>query len=99
MTKYKLAVDTGSTFTDLCLLPDDGSQVMIAKVPSTPENPAQAIEDGLVKMACLYGADKNLIHLILHGTTIATNTLLEGRGARTALPQPASFRTACPRAP
>jgi N-methylhydantoinase A/oxoprolinase/acetone carboxylase beta subunit len=32
MTKYKLAVDTGSTFTDLCLLPDDGSQVMIAKV-------------------------------------------------------------------
>ena len=92
MTKYKLAVDTGSTFTDLCLLPEDGSQVMIAKVPSTPENPARAIEDGLEKLASLYGADRNLIHLILHGTTIATNTLLEDRGARTALLVTKGFR-------
>ena len=58
MTRYKLAVDTGGTFTDFCLLPDNGGPVFIAKVPTTPQNPALAIEEGLSRIIHLFGADR-----------------------------------------
>lgn len=73
-----LAVDTGGTFTDLVLL--QAGTIRTLKIPSTPSDPAQAVLDGC--RALLTGAtDFDL----LHGSTVATNALLERRGARVVL--------------
>jgi N-methylhydantoinase A len=73
-----LAVDTGGTFTDLVLL--EGGRITTLKVPSTPADPAQAVLDGVRRMLQA-GAAFDL----LHGSTVATNSLLERRGARVVL--------------
>ena len=74
----KIGVDTGGTFTDFILL--DNGQLKIYKVLSTPDNPARAVLQGLRHLhPCL--ADVNIVH----GSTVATNALLERKGARTAL--------------
>jgi N-methylhydantoinase A len=73
-----LAVDTGGTFTDLVLLHE--GEIRTLKVPSTPDDPAQAVLDGLREMLS-EGDDFSL----LHGSTVATNALLERRGARVVL--------------
>jgi len=73
-----LAVDTGGTFTDLVLL--DRGRIATLKVPSTPADPAQAVLDGvrqILETACPFD--------LLHGSTVATNSLLERSGARVAL--------------
>jgi N-methylhydantoinase A len=71
-------VDTGGTFTDLVLLRD--GRVETLKVPSTPSDPAQAVLDGTARL--LEDTDD---FLLLHGSTVATNALLERRGARVVL--------------
>ena len=73
-----LAVDTGGTFTDLILL--TGDEVRTLKVPSTPHDPSQAVLDGIQEI--LGEADG---FALLHGSTVATNALLERRGARVVL--------------
>jgi N-methylhydantoinase A len=73
-----LAVDTGGTFTDLVLLRDGAIRTL--KVPSTPRDPSQAVLDGIREML---GEDEDWI--LLHGSTVATNALLERRGARVVL--------------
>jgi len=79
-----LAVDTGGTFTDLVLL-HDGS-VRTLKVPSTPADPSQAVLDGV---RGILGGHAEFV--LLHGSTVATNALLERRGARVALVTNAGF--------
>jgi len=71
-------VDTGGTFTDLVLLRDGVIETL--KVPSTPLDPSQAVLDGIRQML---GEERD--YLLLHGSTVATNALLERRGARVAL--------------
>ena len=73
-----LAVDTGGTFTDLLVL--EGEALRTLKVPSTPDDPAQAVLDGVARIEGGGRAD-----LLLHGSTVGTNALLERRGARVAL--------------
>ncbi len=73
-----LAVDTGGTFTDLVLLVD--GRVETLKVPSTPSDPAQAVLDGARRI--LEGRSP---YVLLHGSTVATNSLLERRGAHVVL--------------
>ena len=73
-----LAVDTGGTFTDLLLL--DGGQLRALKVPSTPGDPAEAVLTGV---RSLVGEGRPF--LLLHGSTVATNALLERKGALVAL--------------
>jgi N-methylhydantoinase A/oxoprolinase/acetone carboxylase beta subunit len=73
----RIGVDTGGTFTDV--VADDGT---IAKVPSTPSDPGDAVRTGAAAVAPA-GAPRPT--LIAHGTTVATNALLERRGARVAL--------------
>lgn len=70
-----LAVDTGGTFTDLVLL-DDG-EIRTLKVPSTPDDPSRAVLDGIEE---ILGARRPFV--LLHGSTVATNALLERRGAK-----------------
>jgi N-methylhydantoinase A len=73
-----VAVDTGGTFTDLVLLRD--GRIRTLKVPSTPADPSQAVLDGLRRLL----PDAEAFEL-LHGSTVATNALLERRGARVVL--------------
>lgn len=73
-----LAVDTGGTFTDLVLLTGGGIRTL--KVPSTPSDPSQAVLDGIAE---ILGVDPDFV--LLHGTTVATNALLERKGVRVAL--------------
>jgi N-methylhydantoinase A/oxoprolinase/acetone carboxylase beta subunit len=72
----KVGVDTGGTFTDV--VADDGR---ILKVPSTPQDPAVAVDEGVRTMWARAGTPE----LLVHGTTVATNALLERRGAVVAL--------------
>jgi N-methylhydantoinase A len=74
----RLGVDTGGTFTDFVWLGENG-RYQIHKQLSTPHDPSQAILSGIQKMAVPETAD------VVHGSTVATNALLEGKGARTAL--------------
>jgi len=95
LTEYRLGVDVGGTFTDLVLMDDAGS-VTVAKTPSTPRNLAQAVEQGLSLLAERLGVSvtglMSTCVSVSHGTTVATNALLERRGARVALLTTAGFR-------
>ena len=80
----RIGVDTGGTFTDFVLL--DGARVAVHKVRSTPDDPSRAILRGIADLAADgHGAD------VVHGSTVATNALLERRGARVALVTTAGF--------
>ena len=81
----KLAVDIGGTFTDLIFIDEDSKELNVVKVPSKPNNPEKAVEDGLEKIKVLYGVQPQDIIFFIHGTTVATNALLEGKGVPVAL--------------
>lgn len=74
---HLISIDTGGTFTDLIAIPDQGSPIIL-KVPSTPQNPEEAIINGLKKIDIK--ADE-----IIHGTTVAINAVLQRKGAKVAL--------------
>lgn len=81
----RIAVDTGGTFTDICLLEDLTGTIHVAKVPSTPSDPAKAVIQGVKQLMAELDLRAVDIRFFLHGTTVATNALLEGKGAPTAL--------------
>ena len=87
-----VAVDIGGTFTDVALHDAASGQVWRAKTPSMPSDPSEAFITG-VRLA-LEQADRkaDTLDRVLHGTTIATNMILEGKGARAALVTTAGFR-------
>src|SRR5262245_60731924 len=76
----RIGIDTGGTFTDF--VADDGTQLISFKSPSTPHNPAEAILSGIARI--LKDIEGSPIEII-HGTTVATNALLERKGANTSL--------------
>src|ERR1700687_4150688 len=82
----RIAIDTGGTFTD-CVWAEHG-HIRVLKVFSTPADPSQAIVEALQKITHEGGL------VLLHGTTVDTNTLLERKGARTALVTTAGFEDA-----
>src|SRR5437016_5519189 len=90
-TRYRLGVDIGGTFTDLVLVGDDGS-LATRKVSSTPPDYADGIVDGLRALLADAGVPPAAVVEVVHGTTVATNAILEGRGARTALITTEGFR-------
>lgn len=81
----RLGVDTGGTFTDLCLVDETQGRVTVAKVSSTPHDPAEAVINGINQLVEEKGLDPERIGFLIHGTTVATNALLESKGAPTAL--------------
>src|SRR5579859_7201531 len=84
----RIAIDTGGTFTDCIWIDPTTSRLRMLKVFSTPADPSQAIVDALRKIS----PEDDFI--LLHGTTVGTNTLLERKGARTALVTTAGFEDA-----
>ena len=88
--KSRIAVDVGGTFTDVVL--DYGAERFTAKVPTTPVTPDDGIFDGVTKVLRSAGQSIAEVSDFIHGTTLATNALLERRGARTALITTDGFR-------
>jgi N-methylhydantoinase A len=82
---YNVAVDVGGTFTDVLVFNEDSGHMTLAKVLSTPDNPAIGVING-VEQACKdLGIDFSALHLFIHGTTVVTNMILEGKGAKVGL--------------
>jgi N-methylhydantoinase A len=76
--RLRIGIDTGGTFTDVVALDEVSGALTVTKTPSTPADPAVGFMTGLAKVLGLLGADPAQIATISHGTTIATNQLLEG---------------------
>ncbi|HYA74645.1 MAG TPA: hydantoinase B/oxoprolinase family protein, partial [Roseiarcus sp.] len=92
-----MGIDVGGTFTDLVAIDDKGGATL-AKVPSTPADPSTGVLDGLARLAetvgCALPALLRQTDRIVHGTTVATNALLERSGERTLLATTKGFRDA-----
>ncbi len=82
---YRLGVDVGGTFTDVLLMDEISGQTHTAKVPSTPEDSSVGVLNGVARICEQSGVDPTDIELVMHGTTVATNAVLTGRGARVGL--------------
>ncbi|MFO0996366.1 MAG: hydantoinase/oxoprolinase family protein [Alphaproteobacteria bacterium] len=82
---YYLGVDTGGTFTDFVALDARSGAVLTFKVPSVPSDPAQAVRAGFARLKARHGVEPKDIARFIYGTTVATNAILELKGARTAL--------------
>ena len=91
MSGYRLGVDVGGTFTDLVLVAPDGA-ALTRKVLSSTGNYAEAIVQGVRELGTAAGIDPGRIGELIHGTTVATNAILERRGARTGLLTTEGFR-------
>lgn len=77
--RIRIGIDTGGTFTDVVALDEDSGELVTTKTPSTPSNPADGFLTGVRKVLDLMGASGDDISAVSHGTTVATNKLLEGK--------------------
>ena len=89
---YRLGVDVGGTFTDLLLVHEKSGQVWTAKVPSTPADQSIGVLNGIQKVCERAGIDPKQIDHVMHGTTVATNTVLTGTGAKVGLVTTKGYR-------
>ena len=83
--RYRLGVDVGGTFTDLLLFDNETGNFWRHKTPSTPHDSSEGILTGVNAITGQAGVDPGEIEFFLHGTTVATNAVLEGKGARVGL--------------
>ncbi|MBI2881572.1 MAG: hydantoinase/oxoprolinase family protein [Candidatus Tectomicrobia bacterium] len=81
MTRYQVGIDIGGTFTDFVVREMESGELSALKVPSTPPHFIEGVMDGLAKS----GLAPEKLDLVKHGSTIATNAIIERRGARTGL--------------
>ena len=89
---YRLGVDVGGTFTDVVLYDSDGQQVWLAKTPTTPLDQSVGVIDGIRLAAERADVDLPDLDAVLHGTTVATNAVLDRRGALVGLVVTRGFR-------
>lgn len=90
MGRFRVAVDTGGTFTDFVLLDEETREIEIAKILSSPHDPSVSVIEGVGGF--LAEDDSRAISYFCHGTTVGTNALLEEKGARTGLLVTDGFR-------
>ncbi len=81
---YRLGVDVGGTFTDLLLINEVSGDTFTAKVPSTPEDSSIGVLNGISRICDESGIEPSEVELVMHGTTVATNAVLTGKGATVA---------------
>lgn len=89
---YRLGVDVGGTFTDLLLVNEKTGKTWSAKVPSTPADQSIGVLNGIKRVCERAGIDPTAIDHVMHGTTVATNTVLTGTGARCGLVTTKGYR-------
>lgn len=88
---WRAGTDIGGTFTDIAYIDEEGF-LFTEKVPSTPDNYGRAVVDGLGGLTIKQSLEPSSLTEMVHGCTVATNAILEGKGARTALVTTAGFR-------
>lgn len=89
---WRIGVDSGGTFTDVCLFEDETGKLDIWKVPSTPDDPSRGIARGVSEGLEQVGATAPAVAFLGHGTTVATNALIEHKGVLTGLIVTDGFR-------
>ncbi|MGK6311460.1 hydantoinase/oxoprolinase family protein [Neorhizobium sp. DT-125] len=89
---WRIGVDSGGTFTDICLFHEETGRIEVWKVPSTPRDPSLAIGEGVVEALERLDAASGEVGYFGHGTTVATNALIQQRGAPTGLITTEGFR-------
>ena len=92
MTEWVIGVDVGGTFTDFSARNMIHSTVHVHKRPSTPDDPSRAILDGLDELLAKAGIAGTSIGRLAHGTTVATNALLQRRGPQVGVVTTKGFR-------
>ncbi len=89
---YRLGVDVGGTFTDVLLMEEDTGETWRAKTASTPQDQSVGVLTGIAQVCEAAGISLAEVAQVLHGTTVATNAILEGKGARVGLVTTQGFR-------
>ncbi|HJW36623.1 MAG TPA: hydantoinase/oxoprolinase family protein, partial [Actinomycetes bacterium] len=82
MRRIRVGVDTGGTFTDVVAFDEDTGELATTKTPSTPADPAEGFMDGMAKVLAVLGVGAEAVTAVCHGTTVATNQLLQGELGR-----------------
>jgi N-methylhydantoinase A len=82
---HRLGVDVGGTFTDLLLVDDEKGDLFRVKTPSTPADPSEGVLVGVRRICEESGIEPGDLGFVMHGTTVATNAMLEAKGARVGL--------------
>ncbi len=90
----RLGVDIGGTFTDLVVVDEVTGTLTVGKILTTPKDPAHGVEQGIRSLLQEARVEPAGVRAVIHGTTLATNALIERKGARTALLTTAGFRDA-----
>lgn len=88
---YRLGVDVGGTFTDLLLVDENTGETHTAKVPSTPDDSSVGVLNGIARICDESGIDPTSVTRVMHGTTVATNAVLTGKGAKVGLVTTAGY--------
>jgi N-methylhydantoinase A len=88
----RLGVDIGGTFTDLVVIDETSGAARVGKILTTPKDPAYAVEQGIALLLDESAIAPSAVRAVVHGTTLATNALIERKGAKTALLTTAGFR-------
>lgn len=89
---FRLGVDIGGTFTDATLLDERTGEWRIAKIPSTPREPARGFMTAVLRVVAEAGLAPTDVRLLVHGSTVATNAIIEGKTATTAFVTTRGFR-------
>ena len=91
-SRYRLGVDIGGTFTDAILINERTGEIHVGKVPSTPKDPSRGFMVAAHRMLREADISPEQIRIVVHGTTVATNTVIEGKVARTGFITTNGFR-------
>ncbi len=89
---YRIGIDVGGTFTDFTMIDERAGDVRFHKVPSTPHDPSEAIERGIAEMLRAHDIPADQVSHVGHGTTVATNLIIERKGAQVGLITTRGFR-------
>ncbi|MDA4112260.1 MAG: hydantoinase/oxoprolinase family protein, partial [Thaumarchaeota archaeon] len=92
MIQYRLGFDIGGTFTDLIAIREDTGELTVVKCPTTPSDPSQGVMNGLTTLFEKLNISGANLNIAVHSTTLVTNTVIERKGARTALLTTKGFR-------
>jgi N-methylhydantoinase A len=90
--RFRVGVDVGGTFTDIVAVEEGSGTILVAKVHTVPADPSQGCIAGIDRLLAEHGLDPGQVSFVVHGTTIATNTIIEGKGAKAGLVTSAGFR-------
>ena len=92
MTRYRVGIDVGGTFTDVVMLNEESGDIDLVKVPTTPSDPSVGPLSGLERAMTGANVDPENVVFVVHGTTIATNSIVTGGGGRAGLIASDGFR-------